>query len=189
MPPGLTVLFVTMTYGAIVSFIALYAGQRGIENVGPFFTVYAAALFFSRPYFGRLTDHKGYAVAVIPGILGICVAMAGLYLAQTLLVFCMAGFVYGLGFGAVQSALMAKAVRDVPPARRGAANGTFFMGFDIGIGAGAILWGAIAEITGYQTIYLLAIIPAVIAFLIFIGTEFQLFPSQKPPRNEGAGDL
>lgn len=167
--PGLTIMLVTMSYGAVVSFIALYAGQRGITNIGPFFTVYAIALFISRPIFGRLSDRKGHAIAVIPGILGVVITMLVLYFAQSLTMFCVAGFIYGLGFGAVQPALMALAVRNVPPARRGAANATFFMGFDIGIGLGAIIWGAIAEITGYQTIYLLAVIPVVIAFFIYIG--------------------
>lgn len=167
--PGLTIMLVTMSYGAVVSFIALYAEQRGINNIGPFFTVYAIALFISRPFFGRLSDRKGHAVAVIPGITGVVITMLVLYFAQTLMMFCLAGFIYGLGFGAVQPALMATAVRSTPPARRGAANATFFMGFDIGIGLGAIIWGAIAEVTGYQTIYLLAVVPVVIAFFIYIG--------------------
>jgi len=56
--PAIVIFFVTMTYGAIVSFIALYAGQKQIENIGLFFTIYAVALLISRPYFGRLTDRK-----------------------------------------------------------------------------------------------------------------------------------
>ena len=167
--PGMTIMFVTMTYGAIVSFIALYAGQQGVENIGPFFTVYAIALLVSRPLFGRLSDRKGYSIAVLPGILGVSIAMPILYFAYSLAGFVLAGFVYGIGFGAVQPALQAMSVRDVPPARRGAANGTFFLGFDLGIGVGSIIWGAVAEITGYQVIYLWAIIPAAIAAIIYVG--------------------
>ncbi|SHN59176.1 MFS transporter [Desulfitobacterium chlororespirans] len=169
--PGLIILFLTMSYGAVISFIALYAGQQGINNIGPFFTVYAVALFISRPLFGRLSDQKGYSIAIIPGILAVSVALLILYFAHSLSGFCVAGFVYGLGFGAVQPALMAMAVRDVLPARRGAANGTFFVGFDIGIGVGAITWGAVAEITGYRMIYLLAVLPVVIAFLLYLGKD------------------
>lgn len=166
--PGLIILLITMTYGAIVTFIALYAEERNVTGIGLFFTVYAIALFVARPVFGRLSDIKGYSIAVVPGIIAISCAMLLLYNAATLPLFCLAGFVYGLGFGAAQSALMAMAVRDVPPIRRGAANATFFVGFDIGIGAGAILWGVIAEITGYRMIYALAVIPAVLALLIYL---------------------
>ena len=166
--PGLVILLITMTYGSIVTFIALYAEERHVVGIGLFFTIYAIALFIARPVFGRLSDRKGYAVAVIPGILAIICAMLLLFNADTLPLFCLAGFVYGLGFGAAHSALMAMAVRDVAPMRRGAANATFFVGFDVGIGIGAIMWGAIAEIASYQMIYALAIIPATLALLIFL---------------------
>ncbi|KPU46290.1 bacillibactin exporter [Oxobacter pfennigii] len=166
--PAIVVFFITMTYGAIVSFIALYSAQRQVENIGLFFTVYAAALLISRPYFGRLTDKKGTSFAVLPGIVFVIISMALIYFADSLIVFLIAGFVYGIGFGAIQPALQAMSVRDINPSRRGAANATFFLGFDLGIGAGSITWGIIAENAGYQIIYLLCIIPAVVAAFIYI---------------------
>lgn len=166
--PAVVIFFITMTYGAIVSFIALYADQRQVENIGLFFTVYAVALLISRPYFGRLTDRKGTAFAVLPGIICVILSMSCIYFANSLLAFLMAGFIYGIGFGAIQPALQAMSVRKVDNTRRGAANATFFLGFDLGIGAGAILWGIIAEHFGYQFIYLLAIIPAIAGALIYI---------------------
>lgn len=166
--PAIVIFFVTMTYGAIVSFIALYANQRQVENIGLFFTVYAAALLISRPYFGRLTDKKGASFAVLPGIVFVIIAMLLIYSAKSLILFLIPGFIYGIGFGAIQPALQAMAVSKVIPSRRGAANATFFLGFDLGIGAGAILWGIIAEAFGYQFIYLLAVIPAIIGAFIYM---------------------
>lgn len=169
--PATIIFFVTMTYGAIVSFIALYAAEKGIENIGLFFTVYALSLMISRPYFGKLSDRKGYAAAVLPGIIAVLVTMFLLYFANSLGAFLVAGFIYGIGFGATQPVLQAMAVRNVPPQRRGSSNATFFVGFDLGIGVGSILWGIIAELVGFQTIYLLAMIPAVIGLLVFLKTS------------------
>ncbi|HMM06908.1 MAG TPA: MFS transporter [Clostridiales bacterium] len=166
--PAIVIFFITMTYGSIVSFIALYANQRQVENIGLFFTVYAAAVLISRPYFGRLTDKKGTRFAVIPGIFFVIIAMLLVSLANSLPVFLIAGFIYGIGFGATQPALQALSVSKAAPSRRGAANATFFLGFDLGIGAGSILWGIVAENFGYQFIYLLAIIPAIVGALIYI---------------------
>ncbi|NMA69424.1 MAG: MFS transporter, partial [Desulfitobacterium sp.] len=166
--PATIIFFVTMTYGAIVSFIALYAADKGIENIGLFFTVYALSLLISRPYFGKLSDRKGYAAAVLPGIIAVLVTMFLLYFANSLSAFLVAGFIYGIGFGATQPVLQAMAVRNVPPERRGSSNATFFVGFDLGIGVGSILWGIIAELVGFQTIYLLAMIPAVIGLFVFL---------------------
>jgi MFS family permease len=166
--PGLVVFFITMTYGAIVTFIALYAEERGVTGIGLFFTVYALALLIARPVFGRLCDSKGDAIIVIPGVVGIGLTMGLLYYASSLFLFCVAAFLYGLSFGAAQSGLMAMAVRRAAPQRRGAANATFFVGFDVGIGAGAVIWGWGAEFIGYQPIFALAVIPAVMALGLFL---------------------
>lgn len=174
--PAAVIFFITMTYGSIVSFIALYAEQRQVENIGLFFTVYAIALLISRPYFGRMTDKKGTSFAVIPGIVFVIIAMLVLYFADSLTVFLIAGCIYGVGFGAVQPALQAMSVSKVGHSRRGAANATFFLGFDLGIGAGAIIWGIIADIFGYQLIYLLSVIPAFVGLLFYI----KLIKKQQP---------
>ena len=41
----------------------------------------------------------------------------------------------------------------VAPHRRGVATATFFSAFDLGIGAGAIIFGFIAHFTNYATVY------------------------------------
>ncbi len=166
--PATVIFFITMTYGAIVSFIALYANQRHVENIGLFFTVYAVALLISRPYFGKLTDKKGASFAVLPGITFVIAAMLLIYLADSLVLFLIAGSIYGVGFGAIQPALQAMSVSKVNHLKRGAANATFFLGFDLGIGVGSVIWGLIAEHLGYQFIYLLAVIPAVVGALVYI---------------------
>lgn len=162
------VLFLTMSYGSIVSFIALYAGQRGIANIGPFFSVYALALMLSRPFFGRLSDKKGFGVAVIPGLLGVILALLLLAMAKTLMTFLLVGFLYGLSFGAAMPALQAMSVRQVLPHRRGAASATYSTGFDLGIGLGSILLGGVAQFAGYSSMYLWAILPVVFALGVFI---------------------
>ena len=43
----------SITFGAILTFIALYAAQKSIEGVGLFFTVYAAAMLITRPFWGN----------------------------------------------------------------------------------------------------------------------------------------
>ena len=166
--PALVMFFVTMSYGAIVSFIALYAEQRVVPNIGLFFTVYAIALIIARPSFGRLADKRGTSFVIIPGIFGILTALLLLYLAETLSLFLMAGFIYGLGFGAVQPALQAMAVRHVVPERRGAANATFVLGFDLGIGIGSIIWGIVAEALGYGSVYLWAMLPVLAAIFLYL---------------------
>lgn len=166
--PAVIVFFIALTYGAVVTFIALYAGQFKIENIGIFFTAYALTLLVSRPFFGKMADKKGFDCVMIPGIICVGLTMIILFFAQNLYFFIAAAICYGIGFGAVQPSLQAMAVFNIPPQRRGAANGTFMSGFDLGIGIGSMLWGFIAKFTGYSTMYLLAVIPVIIAFFLYL---------------------
>ncbi len=167
--PAVIIFFITLTYGSVVTFIALYAAEFNIDNIGIFFTVYALTLLFSRPLFGKIADKKGFDYAMIPGIICVGLTMIILFSAQNLYFFLAAAVCYGIGFGAIQPSLQAMTVFHVPPQRRGAANGTFMSGFDLGIGVGSMIWGLIAKILGYSTMYLLAVIPVIIAlFLYFV---------------------
>jgi MFS family permease len=166
--PSLVMFLLTTTYGSVVTFIVLYAAQRGVDNIGFFFTVYAIVLAATRPAAGILADRKGFDIVVVPGIFMIAVAMLILSRAEFLWVFLIAGSIYGIGFGAVAPSLQALVVKFIPPNRRGAATGTFFSAFDLGIGAGAIVWGCVSKVFGYSQMYLLTAIPAVVALLIYI---------------------
>jgi MFS family permease len=161
------------TYGAIVTFITLYAMQQGIANIGVFFTVFAGALLLSRPVVGWLVDWRGYNIVVVPGLVMIAGAMVLLSQAQTLWMFLLPAAIYGVGFGAIQPSMQALAVADLPANRRGAANGTFYIGFDLGIGIGAVLWGAVSQAIQYRGMYLVAAIPAGLALLIYLFTKHQ----------------
>jgi MFS family permease len=172
--PSLVMFFVTMTFGVIVSFLALFANNLGITNVGIFFTIFAIALMMSRPLFGRLADKKGFDLVVIPGILAIFMAMLILSQARALvhplMLLLIAAVVYGFGFGAVQPSLQAMTVQNVPFNRRGAANGTFFSAFDLGIGLGSALGGIVADMAGYNVMYMVASIPALCALFFYLLT-------------------
>lgn len=165
---SLVMFLITMTYGSIVTFVVLYAAQQGVGHIGTFFTVYAVVLAATRPAAGILADRKGFDIVVIPGIIMVAAAMLILSRAQFLWVFLIAGAVYGIGFGSVLPSLQALVVKFVPPNRRGAVNGTFYSAFDLGIGAGAILWGCVSKAFGYSQMYLIAAVPAAIALPIYI---------------------
>ncbi|MFZ5767408.1 MAG: MFS transporter [Bacillota bacterium] len=166
--PALVMLLCNTTYGAIVTFLALYALEQGIPNIGPFFTVYAATLALTRALSGLIIDRRGFDAVVVPGLVCVATAMFLLSRAYRLWMFLAAAAFCGLGFGAIGPGMQALAVRGLPPYRRGAANGTFYMGFDLGIGLGAILWGAVSQAIGYAGMYLTAAVPAGLALLAYL---------------------
>jgi MFS family permease len=159
--------FLTFIYGGVLTFIVLYAKSLGIENFSLFFTVYAACIFITRPIAGRLADGRGTDVVVIPGLILVTVGIIILGLAQGLEYFLASAVFIGLGFGAAQPSLQALTINLAPPERRGAANATFFSAFDLGIGFGAIILGALSSWVGYAGMYLFSSLAGIIALILY----------------------
>ncbi|MCB8815107.1 MFS transporter [Desulfosporosinus shakirovi] len=153
LPPALVLFFITLTYGGIITFLPLYADSRGVKNIGIFFTVYALVLLFSRPLIGKLADRYGVRKFLVPGILLIGIALLLLVKASSLPMFLLVAVFYGLGFGTVQPILNALVISLSPPQRRGAANATFAVAMDLGIGLGAVSLGFLAQKTSYVYMY------------------------------------
>lgn len=169
-PPALVMFLITVAFGATTTFLALYAAERGIGNIGPFFTVYALIMMITRPGTGRFVDKHGFALVIPLGLAALTVALLLLSRSANLWMFLLSAVFYGLGQGTVFTGTQTLAIMSSPPDRVGAANATFFTGFDAGIGAGAVIAGLLAGRFGYADMYLcMAACPA-LAFLCFIPT-------------------
>ncbi len=157
--PSMVMFFLCLVNAAMVYFIALYAAELRIGNVGLFFAANALTMVISRPVSGRWADHGGIHTVILVGLLALVAGIAAIGLFHTVTGFVVAGVLSGFGFGFCAPTLQAVAVRHVPTNRRGTATGNYFAAFDMGYGVGAILWGFVAEATGYQTMYFIALIP------------------------------
>lgn len=173
MIPSVIMFFVTASYGAIIGFIAIYGAQRGIENIGLFFTIYAIAVMIFRPVAGKIIDKYGYTYIMMPGLILLTVALFILSKSMQLQGFLCSAFLYGVAFGAVQSCLQTIAIVKAPPGRKGAANATFFTGFDAGIGFGSVIGGMIASSFGYSRMYQFFGSVMIVAFLIYAVFNFK----------------
>ncbi|MGB9903506.1 MAG: MFS transporter, partial [Desulfotomaculales bacterium] len=166
--PSLVMFFVLVSYAAITSFLALYGQYRLVADIGLFFTVFAVSISVSRPLFGRLADRKGHDLVLVPGLILCTLTLVIIYFARSLPAFIFAGFVYGMGFGAVQPSMQALSVLFVPPERRGAATATYFLFLDLGLGLGSVLWGLVAQSYGYEPMYLVAMIPSLLSLFVYL---------------------
>ena len=81
------------------------------------------------------------------------------------------GVLFGLGFGAVQPALTALVVDMVDGPSRGTAMGYFTAAFDLGIGAGAMVMGFVAQFAGYSNMFLIAGIIALFGLIALVTKE------------------
>lgn len=166
--PSLLLFFITVTFGGIASFLPIYSAQRGIGGIHWYFLLFAIALMISRTFAGRIYDQRGHHAIFIPGAILILISMVLLAWLPNSNIMYTAAILYGLGFGSVQPALQAWSVKEAPANRRGMANATFFSFFDLGVGIGAIVFGQIAYLFGYSTIYLTAAGSVAISIILYI---------------------
>ncbi|MEN6348627.1 MAG: MFS transporter [Syntrophomonas sp.] len=167
LPAAWVMFFLALVYGALLSYISLYAVERGISNVGLFFTATAFSMLLTRPLAGRWADGGGANMVLLIGHLAIAAGMLTTGHSHTIIGFMLAGIMNGLGFGTCMTVLQAQAVMKAPAHRRGAATGTFYALFDLGIGLGTIMWGYVVAVSSFQTMYNYTLIPVALAGLLY----------------------
>ena len=166
--PSVLAFFITFTFGGIATFLPLYTAQKGIEGIQWYFVIYALSVMLTRTFAGQLYDRKGHRAVFIPGTLLIFIAMLLLSWMPSMNVLLIAAFLYGFGFGSVQPALQAWAIGQAPPNRRGMANATFYSFFDLGIGIGAMIFGQIGHVFGYDSIYMTAAVSVFLSMILYV---------------------
>lgn len=157
-------------YSSVISFFSVYSKEINLVEAASFFyIVFAAVIFFSRPFIGRLFDSKGENLIMYSAILIFMIGMIVFSQAHYGYMLLLAGVLIGLGFGAIQSSGQAIAVKATEPHRMGLATSTFFMLADVGMGIGPLIFGLVIPFTGYRGMYIsVAIIMAVCMLLYYL---------------------
>jgi MFS family permease len=145
MPISLTVAFFALSYSTVLSFMAVFAAERGLGAESSFFfAVFAVVLILSRPFTGRWFDQYGANVVIFPAILLFGLGMLSLGLSQGAFLFFIAAGLIGVGWGTLFPCFQTLAIQSVEPKRRPVATATFLSTLDIGIGGGSLIVGALA---------------------------------------------
>jgi len=151
---GITGAFIAISYSSILSFMAVFAKNRGLEHeAGYFFAVYALFLLISRPFTGRFFDKYGPNFVVYPSIIIYAIGILTLGLSYHVWSFFLAAAFIGVGWGTLYSSLQTLAVQRSDPKRTSVATGTYLSIFDIGIGGGSFLVGLLSTYIDLGTMY------------------------------------
>ncbi len=150
-----TVIF-SISRASFVSFFAEYSRLRGIGSIGAFSAIYSGTTIFFRFTLGHLPDRLGRLRVLGPALVVFGAGIALIAVIGSWPVFILSAFLCGLGHCFLYPVLNALVIERVHSCNRGTATGVFINSFDIGIGAGSLIWGGVAQFAGYQIIYLLA---------------------------------
>lgn len=140
----------SMAGASCLSYMTLYAGDRGLDG-GAFFAISAAVMLITRFAAGRISIKTGELSLLFPAAILSAVGLAVLPAARVNAVFFASAALFGAGSGALSPMLSAVAVKS--GGGRGASMATMLLGADLGLMIGAAVWGATMGKPGYGYIY------------------------------------
>ena len=158
-PQFVNFIFVGFAYGPVTNYIALYAKELGIGGSG---------LIMNRIMTGRLID-RGYLIHLVgTGMTLNIVAYFMLAFSHSPITFFGAAFLIGTSLGLIFPGYQTMCVNLARHDQRGTANSTYLSGWDIGIGAGILAGGSMAEHFGmHQQVFFTCAIALVIADILY----------------------
>jgi MFS family permease len=144
----------TLPIPASSGFVVLYAQEIGIEQIGWYYIVGGSASFLARPLLGRISDQTGRARMIVVGLLLEIFGLVLIVLSRNLATLIFAGIFYSTGAAVGTATTMALAIDRADPKRRGVAMATFSISFPAGMGLGALVAGAMVELSGFHAMFL-----------------------------------
>lgn len=158
-------------FGAVNTFLLLHAKQRGIADIGLYFTVNAITVLVCRPIISKYIDKVPMKYIIYPSSLCMIGSMILTSVANSLPVFLLAAVLFGISNGGWQPALQTLCLKCVENERRGAASGTYYMGLDLGNTIGPLMCGIIADSFGYGYAFLAMVIPIALGMGVMFLTD------------------
>lgn len=177
-PAGFALLLLSIPYGMTTTYVAMYAEEIGIGiPPGLFFTCMAIGLAVSRIFSGKQVDKGRITLVIQLGMYMAIVGFASLFVCRYLIEwsgvltsvsFLLIALLLGVAFGTMFPAFNTLFVNLAPNSQRGTATSTYLTSWDVGIGAGLMLGGVIAQVLGgFNYAYLLGAVLTVISVVFF----------------------
>ena len=166
--PSLNLTIIQITYGGLMTFIALYGHEIGIKNASGFFLIYALGIAISRIISGKEFDKRGprYILTICISLLIIGFIM--LALVKNPIGFYGSAIILGFGNGVIFPTFQTMVNNLSKPTRRGAANSTLYTALDLGMGFGMIIMGIISQSTSITTAFIVSAVVCTIGLIYFI---------------------
>lgn len=168
---GVSMMCLSFSYGVTATYVAIY-GKETLNISGGsalFFMLLSLGLILSR-LVGSRTLRQGKITQ--NASVGILISLCGYLmfaLLQNPIGYYGSAFIVGLGNGHMWPAYQTMFLNLAPHTQRGTANSSILISWDIGVGLGTLIGGAIAEHFGYQQAFIASALVNLIGIIIFFG--------------------
>lgn len=157
LPAGAVLILMAISSAANTNFLTLYTKSIPVAGISLYYTIKAGFMIITRITSAKLGTKLGIyrtimlGLAVLAGSYCISIFMKNTFMLYT------CAILDGLGSGLCYPLLNVLTLNGVPSKRRGIANATYLITWDIGVGIGSSLFGRLIDITGgYPVIYVVS---------------------------------
>ncbi len=165
--PSVNVFITMIAYGGLVSFIALYGREIGIQNSSLYFLIFSVGIASSRLIAGKVFDRSGPRKIITLCLILLIIGFPILAVAKNVTLFYLSAIIIGFGNGVIFPTFQSMVNNLADSMHRGAANSTLYTAVDLGMGIGMIMAGLIAQHISISAIFWLSSLVCTAGLLFF----------------------
>ncbi|EET61137.1 hypothetical protein BRYFOR_06782 [Marvinbryantia formatexigens DSM 14469] len=168
LPFMFNMMFIMIPFGAVIAYSSIFAQEKGLSSVIPYFYVFlVAGMLISKFSTQKMIDAGKHKILVVISLVIVFFTMASYSFMNHGAHLLLAGFLLGLGYGVLQPLFQSFVTGTTPAPKRGTANATYLLSYDIGIGIGSFLMGMFQESIGLANGFALTAAAYVIGGIIY----------------------
>ncbi|WP_413476319.1 MFS transporter [Latilactobacillus fuchuensis] len=168
LPFMFNMMFLMVPFGAVIAYSSLLAQDLHLTATIPYFYIcLVLGMLLSKFSTQKMIDNGRHRVLVYLSLVLLMVTMASYAFLTTSLHLLIAGFLFGLGYGILQPLFQSFVTGTTPAPKRGVANATYMLSYDIGIGIGSFLMGSLQTSIGIANGFALTALAFVIGGVIY----------------------
>ena len=136
-------------YGAVIAYSSIIAQEKGLSGYLPYFYIFLViGMLASKLSTQKMIDAGRHRILVYISLAILILTMISYLFLSTGVHLLAAGFFFGLGYGILQPLFQSFVTGTTPAPKRGVANATYMLSYDVGIGIGSLLMGFMQESLG-----------------------------------------
>ena len=168
LPFMLNMMFLVIPYGAVIAYSSILAQEKGLMEFLPYFYIcLVVGMLASKLSTQKLIDAGSHRILVYLSFLVLIVTMASYLFLSSGVHLLLAGVFFGLRYGILQPLFQAFVTGTTPAPKRGVANATYMLSYDVGIGIGSLLMGYLQEPLGLPMGFALTAIAYVVGGIVY----------------------
>lgn len=162
-------MFLMIPYGAVIAYSSILAQEKNLMSILPYFYIcLVIGMLLSKFSTQKMIDAGKHRPLVYVSLVILIVTMASYMFLTTGVHMLIAGFFFGFGYGIVQPLFQSFVTGTTPAPKRGVANATYLLSYDIGIGIGSLLMGCLQESIGLSKGFALTAIAYIVGGIIYL---------------------